>query len=258
MKIIEVANYEEMSKAAAEIIIKTIHDNPKTVLGLATGGTPKGLYKELIHDYQEHKTDYSEMTSFNLDEYIGLSPDHPNSYYSYMNEVFFNYVNIKKENIHIPSGTNPSLEEECRNYEQTINNKGGIDIQILGIGENGHIGFNEPGTAFDTKTQVVQLAEMTREANSRYFNSLEDVPTKAITMGISTIMNAKQLILLVSGEKKAHALHQLLHSAVMESFPASILQTHKNVTIIADQDALRCSKTEETKGETEFVTTILD
>ncbi|WP_413374837.1 glucosamine-6-phosphate deaminase [Alkalihalobacillus sp. 1P02AB] len=239
MKIVETTNYQEMSEKAASFLINQVKEKPNATLGMATGGTPEGMYQLLIEDYNQNGTSYKEVTTFNLDEYIGLPKEDKNSYNSYMHNALFNFINIPESQIHLPNGMNADAAKECEKYEERIARNGGIDIQILGIGENGHIGFNEPGTSFDSKTHVITLTESTRIANSRYFNSLDEVPTKAVTMGISTIMQAKKIILLASGEKKADALHQLLHNEVDESFPASILQKHPNVTIIADRDALK-------------------
>jgi glucosamine-6-phosphate deaminase len=238
MKIIEVKNYQEMSQTAADYIINKIKISPKLTLGLATGGTPKGVYQHLIEDHKRNDTSYADVTSFNLDEYIGLSKDHPNSYYHYMYENLFMHININPDYTNIPSGMNQDLQAECEGYEKMIQKHGGIDLQILGIGSNGHIGFNEPGTSFQSKTHVVDLAPSTREANARYFDNLEEVPTQAITMGINTIVNSKEILLLVSGKAKQDAMAKLLNGDVTESFPASILKQHPNTTVIVDEEAL--------------------
>jgi glucosamine-6-phosphate deaminase len=207
-------------------------------LGLATGGTPKGLYDRLIQDHKEHGTFYKHVTSFNLDEYVGMKPQDPNSYHYYMADALFNHIDIDVSNTHVPNGLADTPEEECRRYDEMIQNHGGIDLQILGIGQNGHIGFNEPGTSFNSPTHIVTLEESTRKANARYFNSLDEVPTQAITMGIESIMKSKEILLLISGEAKAEAMYQLLNGEITEDFPASILKKHHCVTIIADQEAL--------------------
>ncbi|MFT4416164.1 glucosamine-6-phosphate deaminase [Fredinandcohnia humi] len=238
MKIIAVENYQEMSKAAAQFIINQVKEKPQSVLGLATGGTVLGTYEKVIEDYQQNKTSYKQVHSVNLDEYIGVEATHPNSYHYYMMEHLFAHIDIERDHIHIPNGLAKNTEEECRNYEGVIEELGGVDLQLLGIGVNGHIGFNEPGTSFDSVTHVVKLTESTRDANKRYFNRLEDVPTHAITMGISTIMKSKNILLLVSGKKKAEILAQVMNGEIDEKVPASILNTHPNVTIIADKDAL--------------------
>ncbi|WP_209125569.1 glucosamine-6-phosphate deaminase [Alkalihalobacillus sp. BA299] len=238
MNLIIAENYEDMSHKAANYLIEKVKKHPKMNLGLATGGTPERTYELIIEDHQKNGTSYEGIQSFNLDEYIGLAQDHPNSYYYYMCHQLFNDIDIKKENVHLPSGVAKNLEEECQNYEALITNAGGVDLQILGIGSNGHIGFNEPGTPFQTKTHIVKLTNSTREANSRYFVTMADVPTQAITMGIGTIMKSKEILLLVSGDNKAEALQKLMREDVNEQFPASVLKNHPCVTIIADKKAL--------------------
>ena len=238
MKLIQVQNYQEMSQKAAEIVIEKIKENPQIKLGLATGGTPEGFYNRLIEDHKENHTSYKQVKSFNLDEYIGLSSTNPNSYHYYMAETLFNHIDIDPENTSVPNGTAEDIQEECKHYEETINQLGGIDLQILGIGQNGHIGFNEPGTSFASETHVVALEESTIEANARYFDSIDEVPTQAVTMGIASIMKSKEIVLLVSGIAKSEALNQLLEGEITEEFPASVLKKHQNVTIIADQEAL--------------------
>ena len=238
MKIIEAQDYLDMSKIAADYIIKKVCSFPKIKLGLATGGTPVGIYSNLIADHQKNGTSYRGVTTFNLDEYVGLSGTNPNSYRYYMNHNLFNHVDIQKSNTFVPRGTVDDIQQECAVYENLIRKHKGIDLQILGIGKNGHIGFNEPGTSFQSETHVVQLTPSTREANARYFNSLDEVPTKAITMGIATIMKSKEILLLISGEEKKEALKRLLTGNVDESFPASVLTKHPYVTIIADKAAI--------------------
>lgn len=238
MNIIQVKNYSEMSAKAADILISKLHEKPNMNLGLATGGTPKGLYDRLIQDHKENGTSYKHVTSFNLDEYVGMKPQDPNSYHYYMADALFNHIDINVSNTHVPNGLADTPEEECRRYDEMIQNHGGIDLQILGIGQNGHIGFNEPGTSFNSPTHIVTLEESTRKANARYFNSLDEVPTQAITMGIESIMKSKEILLLISGEAKAEAMYQLLNGEITEDFPASILKKHHCVTIIADQEAL--------------------
>ncbi|MED1470357.1 glucosamine-6-phosphate deaminase [Bacillus salipaludis] len=238
MKIIEVKDYQQMSETAAEYIIKKVLDNPSITLGLATGGTPTGTYQNLIKDHQKNGTSYQHVTTFNLDEYIGLAGTDKNSYRYYMDENLFNHIDIKKANTFVPKGNGRNIEEECNRYEDLLAGHGGIDLQVLGIGSNGHIGFNEPGTSFQSKTHIVNLAPSTIEANARFFNRPEEVPTQAITMGISTIMKSKEILLLVSGESKRDAMYQLLHSELNENFPASVLKNHPCVTIIADEAAI--------------------
>ncbi|XJZ26446.1 glucosamine-6-phosphate deaminase [Bacillota bacterium Lsc_1132] len=238
MKIIEVKDYQQMSQKAAELIIEKVRINPMLHLGLATGGTPIGTYAKLIEDHQKNGTSYRNTITFNLDEYIGLSGNHPNSYRYYMDHQLFHFIDIIKSNTHIPNGDAIDIEKECLRYEQLIGDEGGIDLQILGIGSNGHIGFNEPGTSFASTTHIVQLASSTIKANARFFYRLEEVPTKAITMGISTIMKSKEILLLVSGNTKKAALKRLLEGEITESFPASVLKNHPCVTIIADEAAI--------------------
>jgi glucosamine-6-phosphate deaminase len=237
LKLIQTSSYDELSKHAAAKIISKLNADPRLNLGLATGSTPTGLYKNLIDDHKKNKTSYKQVNTFNLDEYIGISKKDPHSYHYFMCENLFNHIDIPLEQTHIPDGTASDLEEECRRYEQFIKEHGGIDLQILGIGQNGHIGFNEPGTSFDSRTHIIQLADSTRKANSRFFDSLEDVPTQAITMGIASIMESKEIYLLVSGAGKAEALARLMNGEISEDFPASVLKKHPNVTIFADQEA---------------------
>lgn len=237
MKIIEVNDYQQMSNRAAEFIIEKVIQNPSINLGLATGGTPIGTYKCLIEDHKKNGTSYQKVTTFNLDEYIGLSGDNRNSYRYFMNDQLFNYIDVDKAKTNIPNGIAVDFQEECIRYEDLIDNHGGVDLQILGIGSNGHIGFNEPGTSFGSKTHIVELADSTIQANARFFDRIEEVPTKAITMGISTIMKSKEILLLVSGENKKEALFSLLNGEINERFPASVLKNHPCVTIIADKVA---------------------
>lgn len=238
MKIIKVKNYDEVSKEAALYMLEKISKAPNMVLGLATGGTPVGMYANLIKDHQENHTSYKDITTFNLDEYLGLDGSHESSYRYFMNSQLFNHIDIDKSKTYVPSGNAANSEDECEQYEQLIKEHGGIDLQLLGIGGNGHIGFNEPGTSFQSKTHIIELTEKTRTDNARYFDKLEDVPTHAITMGIATIMEAKEILLLASGEAKREAMSRLINGEVSEDFPASLLNNHPHVTIIADEAAL--------------------
>lgn len=238
MKLIEAKNYEHMCELAATYISEKVKENPKITLGLATGGTPLGTYEKLIEDFQLGRTSYKQVVSFNLDEYIGLTGNDPNSYRYYMNKNFFNQIDIDLENTFVPNGAAVDLEQECQAYESKIAEKGGVDLQLLGIGSNGHIGFNEPGASFQSYTHVVELTKSTREANSIYFESIDDVPEKAVTMGIASIMKSKEILLLVSGEHKHEALVKLVNGEISEQFPASILKQHPFVTIIADEAAI--------------------
>ncbi|MCA1319094.1 glucosamine-6-phosphate deaminase [Bacillus tianshenii] len=237
MDIITAPSYEAMSEAAANQIIDLVKHNPHSVLGLATGGTPTKMYELLIKDHLAHHTSYKNVTSFNLDEYAGLKKDHPNSYFSYMNQTLFMHLDIQQQHTFIPNGIAESLEKECARYDQLLQDMGPIDLQVLGLGENGHIGFNEPGTSFESETHIVRLTESTRHANARFFGSMDEVPTHAVTMGIKSIMKAKEILLLVSGENKKNALERLLDGPVSEDFPASILKKHPKVKIIADKSA---------------------
>jgi glucosamine-6-phosphate deaminase len=238
MKLIKAKNYEHMCELAANYMSEKVRENPTITLGLATGGTPLGTYEKLIEDFQIGKTSYKQVVSFNLDEYIGLIGNDPNSYRYYMNKNFFNHIDIDLGNTFVPNGTAVNLEQECQEYERKIAEKGGVDLQLLGIGSNGHIGFNEPGASFQSYTHVVELTNSTREANSIYFESMDDVPKKAVTMGIASIMKSKEILLLVSGEHKHEALSKLINGEITEQFPASILKQHPFVTIIADEAAI--------------------
>ncbi len=237
MKIIKVDNYEEMSQIAAEIFISKIKQKPDAILGLATGSTPLGLYKNLIEDHQKNGTSYQQIHTVNLDEYIGLSKNDPNSYHTYMMNNLFNYLDIPHNHIHLPHGDAEDLIQECERYETIINDLGNVELQVLGIGKNGHIGFNEPGTPFSSKTHIIELNESTRQANARFFNHIDEVPKQAITMGISTIMNSKEILLLASGEAKAEATYKLINGEITEQLPASVLRQHPAVTLIVDKGA---------------------
>ena len=233
-KVIIVENYEELSKAAFEVMKDYL--KPGKVLGLATGSSPVGLYKNMIKDHIQNKTSYKDIITFNLDEYVGLPKDHKESYYTFMHEQLFNHVDIKEENIHIPSGLG-DLEANCKAYDEAIE-KCPVDIQLLGIGSNGHIGFNEPGTPFTLGTHVTDLKESTRKDNARFFDPLgEEVPYQACTMGLATIMKAKNILLVANGENKAKAVKGMLEGEVIEDLPASILQNHPNVTVVIDKAA---------------------
>ncbi|MDA8353331.1 MAG: glucosamine-6-phosphate deaminase [Firmicutes bacterium] len=238
MKIIQVKDYEELCQKAAQILLQRVKDNRRLRLGLATGGTPVGVYRNMVQDHLDHGTSYREIQTFNLDEYLGLAPDHPQSYHAYMEEHLFRWVDLQPNKTHIPDGKAADPEAECRRYEEMIQQQGGIDLQLLGIGVNGHIGFNEPGTPFDSTTRVVQLAESTRRANARFFSEQEEVPTHAITMGIGTIMKSREILLLASGTSKAPVMRSMLQQEVSEQLPASVLKRHPRAQVIADQDAL--------------------
>lgn len=237
MRIIVAANYDEMSKKAADIVASQIILKPESVVGLATGGTPVGFYRELIKIHKDGKFSFKEVKTFNLDEYYGLDKDNTQSYHYYMMDNLFNHIDINIENVNIPNGMAEDIEVECKAYEAKIKSAGGIDIQVLGIGTNGHIGFNEPDVKFEAITHLVKLDEETIEANSRFFNSIEEVPKSAISMGIKTIMHAKKIVLLASGSEKAKVIERMINGDITPDLPASILQLHPDVTLILDKDA---------------------
>lgn len=238
MKIYQAKNYQEMSRKAANIISAQIIMKPDAVLGLATGSTPIGTYQQLIDWYKKGDLDFSEIRSVNLDEYKGLPADNDQSYAYFMRTNLFDSVNIKKENTYIPNGLEDDIAKECARYNSIIHTLGGIDLQLLGLGGNGHIGFNEPGAAYEKETHCVKLTENTIQANSRFFEKLEDVPRYAYTTGIKNIMQARRILLIASGEGKADALYRSLFGPITPAVPASILQLHNNVTVVADEEAL--------------------
>ena len=230
-------NYEAVSKKAALIVASQIILKPKSVLGLATGSTPMGMYKELVQMFKRKEVDFSEVVSFNLDEYYGLPRQHKSSYYNYMMENFFSHVNISPEKLHIPNGMAENILRECLDYEEKIRISGGIDLQILGIGANGHIGFNEPADKLNVTTHLVYLSEKTIDDNSRFFENHNEVPKEALSVGIATIMKAKKIILLACGGNKAEAIKEMTSGFVNTRVPASILQTHTDITLIVDKEA---------------------
>ena len=238
MVIYKAKNYQDMSRKAANIISAQIIMKPNCVIGLATGSSPVGTYKQLIEWYEKGDLDFSQVTSINLDEYKGLSPENDQSYRYFMNTNLFDHVNIDKTRTFVPNGLEPDSQKACNDYNQIIQEEGPIDLQLLGLGHNGHIGFNEPGEAFEKETHCVDLTERTIEANKRFFDSIDDVPKQAYTMGIKSIMMAKKILLVVSGEGKAEALQKTVSGPVTPSHPASILQMHPDVTIVADEAAL--------------------
>lgn len=230
--------YKEMSSKAASIIAAQVTMKPDCVLGLATGSSPVGTYEKLVEWYNEGILDFSEVTSVNLDEYKGLSGDNDQSYRYFMNTHLFNHVNINKEQTYVPNGLEADSKKACEEYNAIIDSVGGIDLQLLGIGHNGHIGFNEPAEEFVKTTQCVDLAASTIEANKRFFEKEEDVPRQAYTMGIQTIMNAKKVLIVVSGEDKADIVEKAFTGPVTPKVPASILQMHPDVTLVGDRAAL--------------------
>jgi glucosamine-6-phosphate deaminase len=233
MEIIEVENYDELSKVTADLIENQIKIKRDSVLGLATGSSPVGTYKELI----KRNLDFSEVRTINLDEYRGLHPDNKQSYMYFMRDNLFNHINIRPQNIHIPNGMTSDIEFECEKYDKDIKTSGGIDIQVLGIGHNAHIGFNEPTISFEKGTHLVDLKESTIEANARFFDSIDKVPKKALTMGTGSIFKAKKIMLLASGEGKAEAIYNTVHGKVTPEVPASILQFHNDIVLILDEAA---------------------
>lgn len=237
MKIIKTADYNEMSRKAANIIAAQMILKPNSVLGLATGSSPIGTYKELVKMNEAGDIDFSDVTTVNLDEYRGLPRDNDQSYYYFMNDNLFNHVNIDKARTHVPNGMVEDADKECGNYEALIKEVGGVDLQLLGLGHNGHIGFNEPADEFDKVTHCVDLQESTIEANKRFFASIDDVPRQAYTMGIGTIMSAKKILVVVSGADKAEIVKKAFTGPVTPSVPASILQMHSDVTVICDAEA---------------------
>lgn len=238
MIIYRAKDYKDMSRKAANIISAQVIMKPNCTLGLATGSTPLGIYDQLTEWYKKGDLDFSAVHSVNLDEYRGLPKENDQSYYYFMHKNLFDRVNIRSENTNVPNGMEPDAEKECRRYEKLIADLGGIDLQLLGLGHNGHIGFNEPGEAFEKETHCVDLQERTIEANKRFFDSADEVPRQAYTMGIKTIMQAKKILVAVSGEDKAEIVKKAFFGPVTPTVPASILQMHNDVTVVADEAAL--------------------
>lgn len=237
MRVLITDSYDQMGLEAAKIVAGQIYLKPNSVLGLATGSTPLSMYERLVAVHRTVGLDFSEVTTFNLDEYIGMGPDNPQSYHYFMQEHFFKHINIKPENVHIPNGMAQDVIAEGERYEQLIAAKGGIDLQVLGIGQNAHIGFNEPDVKFAATTHKVELDEETILANSRFFNNVDEVPRYAISMGIKTIMMAEHVILLANGRNKARAVYKAVCGDVTPEAPASILQLHRDVVVILDKEA---------------------
>ena len=238
MRIIRTKNYDEMSRKAAAIIAAQVIHKPDCVLGLATGGTPVGTYKNLVEWYKSGDLDFSEVSTVNLDEYRGLPREHRESYWSFMHRNLFDHVNIPQDRINLPDGTNMDADAECKRYDAVIASMGGVDLQLLGIGHDGHLGFNEPSDAFDMGTHCVDLTEETIEANKRFFASRDEVPRQAYTMGTHTIMSARKVLMIVSGKDKAEIIKKAFFGPVTPHVPASILQMHPNFVLVADEDAL--------------------
>ncbi len=236
MKVIVTKNYEELSKVAAGVVIDVVKANPSAILGLATGSSPIGLYKELIAANKNGEVSFKNVSTVNLDEYVGLPQGHDQSYDYFMKDNLFNHIDIDIANTNLPKGDVSDLSAECARYTALLG-KMQQDIQVLGIGSNGHIGFNEPNTPFDSTTHIVELAESTIKDNSRLFNDISEVPTKAITMGIANIMNAKKIIVVANGENKAKAVAAMVQGEITELCPASVLQNHKDVIVVVDEKA---------------------
>lgn len=229
--------YEELSESAALLVAQTLQFKQDAVLGLATGSTPLGVYRELIRMHDEDALDFLQVTTFNLDEYLGLPDTHPQSYHYFMQENLFKHINVLRARTHVPSGVAEDVGAYCKQYEQQIRDAGGIDLQILGIGSDGHIAFNEPGSPLDSRTRVGQLTQQTIQDNSRFFDRIEDVPTQAITMGVGTILEARKIVLLATGASKADAVAAAIEGPVSSACTASALQTHPDATILLDHDA---------------------
>ena len=242
MVLYQAKDYKDMSRKAANIISAQVIMKPNAVLGLATGSTPVGAYEQLVEWYNKGDIDFSQVTSVNLDEYKGLSGDNDQSYRYFMNTNLFDHVNIDKNRTYVPNGLEEDSDKACADYNEIIRSVGGIDIQLLGIGGNGHIGFNEPGEAFEKETHCVDLTESTIKANARFFESMDEVPKQAYTMGIKSIMAAKKILLVATGSAKADALYKSLYGPITPNVPASILQLHQDVTVVADEDALSLIK----------------
>ena len=238
MRIYKTKDYDAMSRRAASIISAQIIMKPDCVLGLATGSTPIGTYRRLVEMYHDGDLDFSGVTTVNLDEYKGLTRDNPQSYYYFMNENLFEKVNIDKSRTFLPDGTEPDSETACQKYNDILRSVGGVDLQLLGLGHNGHIGFNEPGSSFEKDTHCITLSERTIQANTRFFSSESEVPRQAYTMGIGTIMSARKILLVVSGEDKAEIVRSAFFGPITPQVPASVLRLHNDVILVADEAAL--------------------
>ena len=242
MRLIRAKDYADVSRKAANIIAAQVHLKPDCVLGLATGSSPVGTYKELIAKYASGELDFSQVKTANLDEYVGLTPDHDQSYAYFMRDNLFDHVNIDLANCNIPNGMNPDADAECARYDAVIEELGGVDLQLLGLGPNGHVGFNEPSDEFVKNTNKIKLTDTTIEANSRFFATADDVPKYAYTMGIGAIMKAKRVLLVVNGAKKAQAVKDCFFGPIKPQAPGSILQLHPDFILVADEEALSLVK----------------
>ncbi|HOT32234.1 MAG TPA: glucosamine-6-phosphate deaminase [Petrotogaceae bacterium] len=239
MKILVCKDYEELSRKSAEIVVSQVNQKKDSVLGLATGGTPVGMYQELVKSYREGKVDFGKVITFNLDEYYGVDPTNVNSYHYYMNTNFFDHVNIDRKNINIPNGMSKDIEKECREYDEKIQSLGGIDLQILGVGLNGHIGFNEPAKELMSTTHITDLTKETINANARFFEDISQVPTKAITVGMATILRSKKIVVLINGKNKSKIFEKIIGKKITTQIPATLLQLHPDVTIVVDEQAAK-------------------
>ncbi|AIQ14172.1 glucosamine-6-phosphate deaminase [Paenibacillus durus] len=237
MNIFKFKNDEDFVQTGANLVASLLQSSPKAVLGLATGSTPIGVYERLVQMHRKGLVSFAKASSYNLDEYVGLPVDHPESYRSFMNKHLFDHVDIDLSRTHVPNGNAGDLAAECLAYDQMLEEEGPVDLQILGIGSNGHIGFNEPDASLTSGTHVVDLLPETREANARFFPSLADVPTQAITMGVGSILKARQILLLVRGAEKAEAIRNAVKGPITTQCPASLLQSHPNVVVLVDEGA---------------------
>ncbi|MET3291347.1 UNVERIFIED_CONTAM: glucosamine-6-phosphate deaminase [Brevibacillus sp. OAP136] len=237
IRVIVTEDYQELSYKAAQLLSAQLQKKPESVIGFATGSTPIGMYKELIQSYNRKEVDFGQMSTFNLDEYVGLTREHPQSYYHFMQEQLFSHINVRPEKISFPPGIFSDAGQACQSYEDAMKAAGGVDLQILGIGVNGHIGFNEPDRHFTLYTHIVELAQKTIESNARFFGSEDEVPRSAITMGIKSIMDARSILLLASDRNKAEAVRQIFSGKVDPQVPATVLQLHPDVTLVVDREA---------------------
>lgn len=256
MKVIIAENYEDVSRISAEIIAELVNSKPDCILGLATGSTPIGTYQKLIEYNKKKEVDFSKVTTFNLDEYLGLNGNHPQSYRYFMDNNLFNHININKARTFVPNGVAADIQRECEEYDMHIKEAGGIDLQVLGIGNNGHIGFNEPSDSLNIGTHVTELTPNTIEVNSRFFNNIDEVPTKAITMGLGSIMKSKHILLLASGSAKADIIAKLIDGKIDTLIPASLLQVHQNVTVVVDKAAGALLLDKASRSESKYHPTI--
>ncbi|GIP32736.1 glucosamine-6-phosphate deaminase [Paenibacillus sp. J2TS4] len=239
MNVLTFPSNEELNEAAAGLLTATLHQKANAVLGLATGSTPIGVYEKLVEFYKKGRVSFQSATTFNLDEYVGLPRDHAESYYTFMNTRLFQHIDLPEANAHIPDGHADDPQQECERYDRMIGQAGGIDVQILGIGHNGHIGFNEPGDTLQSATHLIELHEETRKANARFFASIDEVPTKAITVGLGTIMKSKSILLLARGSDKAEIMRRALRGPIDPQCPASFLQLHPQLIVMTDSEAGR-------------------